>query len=65
MPYGDGTGPGWARGRWNCRGKMGFGRGSGAGYWRPGRDNVQDLESYAEMLKTELDQVKKRIAELK
>lgn len=76
MPYGDGTGPGWGQGRWNCRRgfgrgmRMGFGRGYGfgMGYARPaqvpGENEISELKSYAAELKAELEGVNKRIAEL-
>ena len=74
MPFGDGTGPWWAQGRWNCR--RGFGRGMGIGFGRrfqgaaiannvSREEEASELKAYAEMLKAELEEVKKRIANLK
>jgi len=80
MPGGDGTGPWWSLGRWNCR--RGFGRGMGIGFGRRGgfgrgfgagyqvaaplsrEDDLSELKSYANELKAELEAVKKRIASL-
>jgi len=96
MPFGDGQGPWWARGRWNCwrgygygRGYgmgRGYGRGFGMGFGRgygfygsanyaetpqstnvpqPSKENeISELKSYANELKAELDDIKKRIKEL-
>ena len=78
MPYGDGTGPLWGQGRWNCRRGMGFGRGYGfgMGFGRgfgaaypispqiPKGDELNELKFYADELKAELEEVKKRIATL-
>ena len=78
MPYGNGTGPWWAQGRWRCR-RPGFGRGYGTGYG-PGygrgmgraayseqpqsrESDTSDLEAYANELESELNEVKKRIKE--
>lgn len=76
MPRGDGTGPGWAAGVWTCRrgrhgmgfGGWGFGPGMGR---RPapyaGQNAAEDaagLKAYADQLASELDAVRKRIAEL-
>lgn len=72
MPGGDGTGPAWAQGRWNCR--RGFGRGMGMGFARRGgfgrsasssQDELGELKAYANELKAELEGVNKRIAALK
>ncbi|MBN1169657.1 DUF5320 domain-containing protein [Candidatus Micrarchaeota archaeon] len=80
MPAGDGTGPFWGQGRWNCRrgyGRgmgMGFGRGGGfgRGFWagypagiQPAKnDEIKELKSYADELGAELEEVRKRIATL-
>lgn len=74
MPGGDGTGPWWSSGNWTCRGRrgMGFGMGAGRGMGRrfvtqaPSKENeLKMLEDYLKGLEAELDEVKKRIAELK
>ncbi|MFH1394132.1 MAG: DUF5320 domain-containing protein [Candidatus Micrarchaeota archaeon] len=69
MPRGDGTGPWWAQGRWNCRkgmGKgMGAGRGMGKGFAQmEGEYELNGLKCYAKNLKSELDQALKRIASM-
>jgi hypothetical protein len=72
MPDGDGTGPRWACGRWNCRrgsrmglGGMGFGRRGGFGRnVSSSQDELGDLKTYATELKSELEGVNKRIGEL-
>lgn len=78
MPGGDGTGPSWAFGRWNCRRGFGmgmrfgrwsgFGRGFGAGYnvaVQPSKDDeISELRSYANELKAEMEEVGKRISAL-
>ncbi len=54
MPWGDGTGPWWAQGRWRCwYGGRGFGRGYGRGFGRgfgrgygPGYRAVQQGADY-------------------
>lgn len=76
MPGGDGTGPGWAQGRWNCRKGFrgqgrGFGRGPGRGFGFQGaytpskEEEIQELSAYADELTNELEQIKKRLSELK
>ncbi|MFH1393832.1 MAG: DUF5320 family protein [Candidatus Micrarchaeota archaeon] len=80
MPGGDGRGPAWVQGRWNCR--RGFGRGVGIGFGRGGgfgrgfgaayqtfaqpakEDEIGELESYANGLRAELEAVRKRIVDL-
>lgn len=69
MPYGDGTGPMWARGRWMCRRGMGRGAGYGSGMGsciqnKPG-DEVSELTAYAEGLKRELKEVEEEIEKMK
>lgn len=76
MPFGDGTGPRWGQGRWNCRGGfgrgMGFGRGYGFGrgfgfisaYQVPREEELNELRIYADELRAELEEVKKRMAAL-
>jgi len=90
MPGGDGRGPLWGQGRWNCRRGLGigfgrgYGRGFGQGYGRgygffgsaysempqstnipqPTKDEeISELRSYANELKTELDEIKRKIKE--
>ncbi len=67
MPGGDGNGPVWAYGTWNCR--RGFRRPMRVcpGYGRTiaaNQDQVGSLRAYADELSTELENVKKRIGEL-
>ena len=79
MPGGNGTGPWWAYGRWNCR--RGFGRGwglgRGSGFGRgymavpfnqapqiSKESEISELKYYANELKSELEEVKKRILDL-
>ena len=66
MPGGDGTGP-WGAGRWFCRrrfwGCRRQGRGFGPGQPSMGGD-AAGLKSYAEALASELEDVRKRIAEM-
>ncbi|MBU0527324.1 DUF5320 domain-containing protein [Candidatus Micrarchaeota archaeon] len=65
MPGGDGTGPRWACGRWNCRKGIGFGRrGCFGRNIRSSQDELGDLKTYATELKAELEGVSKRIGEL-
>jgi len=75
MPRGDGTGPWWGHEGWGCRRRgynagygRGFGRGMGIGPAAYNPDNRQEdpagLEEYANRLASELDAVRKRIAEL-
>ena len=66
MPNGDGTGPRWANGNWNCRGKRGGG--FMPRYWA-GRSITKEeekemLRSRLESLKIEMDNINKRISEL-
>ena len=84
MPGGDGQGPWWGQGRWNCwrgygRG-FGMGRGFGRGYgMRNGffglgyrteppqytkEQEISEFKSYANELKAELDEIKRRMSEL-
>lgn len=81
MPGGDGTGPWWTKGRWRCRRPgygMGFGPGYGRGFGRGmGRaayavqepqaqeTELLDLEAHAGNLESELNEVKRKIKELK
>ncbi|MBU0586758.1 DUF5320 domain-containing protein [Candidatus Micrarchaeota archaeon] len=75
MPYGDGTGPRWAQGNWNCRrgfGRMGFGPGFGRRYVQqpinqaaPNQNEVSDLESYEKELRSELAEIQTRLTELR
>ncbi len=68
MPWGDGTGPWWARRGWNCR-RFGMGRGHGPGFRNFSADYPDDdpesLKRYADDLKAELDSVMKRLASLR
>ena len=70
MPQGDGTGPFWAQGKWNCRRGMGRGEGRspGRGFGRfRGEQAEEDLDSlkcYAENLKSELELVLKKISSM-
>lgn len=74
MPYRDGTGP-WGRGPMTGRGMgpcgrgfakgMGYGR-FGYGYRRPTKEEeIEMLKADKEDLKTALEDVEKRLAELK
>jgi len=66
MPGGDGTGPWWAQGRWNCwRGRMGRGFGRGFSPYPVMQPTKEELKAYAEELKAELSVVEKRIKEVK
>jgi len=74
MPGGDGTGPWWSSGNWICREKRGigygreFGRGMGRRFFTqtPNKENeLEMLENYLKNLETEIDDIKKRIMELK
>jgi hypothetical protein len=76
---GDGSGPAWAGGRWNCRrfGRVfgfgrGFGQGFGSGRWQnaypqqpSAAEEAEYLKSYADDLRSELDSVMKRIEAIK
>ena len=68
MPCGDGTGPWWGQGNWNCRRGFGRGfRGMGGGYNRdfgPAGNELDGLKTYANSLTKELEEVKKRIADM-
>ena len=73
MPWGDGTGPWWAQGKWRCR-RPGYGMGPGRGYAmrRAYYDQPQErdsdateLEAYAKELEAEFEQVKRRLKEMK
>jgi len=81
MPGGDGNGPRWAQGGWNCRrgfGRgLGFGRMYGSGFGRgylafgqfqnketSSEEEANELRSYSKELAAELEDVKKRIAQL-
>ncbi len=67
MPRGDGTGPWWARGNWNCRRGMGRGAGAGRGFGfqqMETGDELESLKGYSKNLKAEREQVLKRIASL-
>ncbi|MBN2477774.1 DUF5320 domain-containing protein [Candidatus Micrarchaeota archaeon] len=78
MPFGDGTGPWWGRGRWMCKRGLGYGRGAGFG-WRnyapeyPGQypqntqysqDELTELKRYSKEIEQELQNIKSKIKEL-
>lgn len=86
MPYGDGTGPWRAQGKWRCRRpgfgrgyEVGFGPGYGRGFGRGmGRayayavqepqareSDISGLEAYAKDLEAELNEVKKRLRDIR
>ncbi len=67
MPWGDGTGPWWAHGRWYCW-RRGFGYRFGW-RWLPlslsREDELRELELEKKELERELEYIKKRLEELK
>ncbi|MDD5023074.1 MAG: DUF5320 domain-containing protein [Candidatus ainarchaeum sp.] len=68
MPGRDGTGPFWARGNWNCRRReVAPGCGYGYGFSRnlSKSEEKQMLVSRIEFLKSEIEQLNKRKAEIK
>ncbi len=62
MPNGDGTGPRWAGRGWQCR--RGMGRGMRGCFPMQGGSEIDSLKTYSESLNREMDEVKRRIAEL-
>jgi len=68
MPNGDGTGPRWSNGNWNCRGR-GFMPRCWAGRWQnrasiTKEEEKEIISSRIEVLKNELEQLSKRAADL-
>lgn len=65
MPGGDGTGPWWMQGRWNCRRGRMFGRGRGRfPAYADMHPTKEEMEAYAEGLKSELNEIEKRLKEI-
>ena len=71
MPYGNGTGPWWARGNWSCRRGFGFGMGRGFGFGRmqyyPQDTQIQNQQFANQQYTTEneLEELKNYAEQLK
>lgn len=65
MPGGDGTGPAWAGGNWNCRGrKGGFMPRCWAGRTFSKDEEKEMLDARLKMIKMQEDAIRKRLGEL-